>query len=69
MSLSSLLLKLHHKNMTGVVTVKGEQRAIEIYMKSGHVVYAEGIDRENQLLKEIAAKKRLDQTQLDQNQV
>jgi len=52
--------------MTGVVTVKGEQRAIEIYMKSGHVVYAEGIDRENQLLKEIAEKKRLDQTQLDE---
>ena len=65
-SLPSLLLKLHHENMTGVVTVKGEQRAIEIYMKSGHVVYAEGIDRENQLLKEIAAKKRLDQTQLDE---
>lgn len=65
-SLPSLLLKLHHENMTGMVTVKGEQRAIEIYMKSGHVVYAEGIDRENQLLKEIAAKKRLDQTQLDE---
>jgi hypothetical protein len=50
--------------MTGMVTVKRELRAIEIYMKSGHVVYAEGIDRESQLLKEIAKKKRLDQTQL-----
>jgi hypothetical protein len=65
-SLSGLLLKLHHENMTGVITVKGETKSIEIYMKSGHVVYAEGVDRESRLLKEIAAKKRIDQTQLDE---
>lgn len=64
--LSGLLLKLHNDNMTGVVTVKDSQKAIRIYLKGGHVVYAEGIDKDSQLLKEIATKKRLDQAQLSE---
>lgn len=64
--LTSLLLKLHNDNMTGVVTVKDSQKAIRIYLQGGHVVYAEGIDKDSQLLKEIAAKKKLDQVQLSE---
>lgn len=64
--LTSLFLKLHNDNMTGVVTVKDSQKAIKIYLQGGHVVYAEGIDKDSQLLKEIAAKKRLDQAQLNE---
>jgi hypothetical protein len=64
--LSGLLLKLHKDNMTGVVTVKDSQKALRIYLKGGHVVYAEGIDKDSQLIKEIATKKKLDQAQLSE---
>ena len=46
--------------------MKDSQKAIRVYLQSGHVVYAEGIDKDDQLLKEIAAKKRLDQAQLNE---
>jgi hypothetical protein len=65
-SLSGLLLKLHHENMTGIITAKSGLKSIVIYMRDGHVVYADGIERESKLLKEIAAKKKLDQNQLDE---
>ena len=65
-SLANLLLKLHHELTTGVVTVKDDRRAIRVYLKSGHVVYADGIDKEAQLLKEIAAKKRLAPSKLQE---
>jgi len=64
--LSRLLLKLNNDGMSGVVTVKDNKRALKIYFKNGHVVYADGIDVDSQLIKEIAAKKKLDDNQLDQ---
>ncbi|MBN1104311.1 MAG: hypothetical protein JXL84_12915 [Deltaproteobacteria bacterium] len=63
--LANLLLKLHHDDMTGVVTVKDNRRAVRIYLRRGHVVYADGIDKDSLLLREIAAKKGLDQRELD----
>jgi hypothetical protein len=63
--LANLLLKLHRDEMTGVVTVKDNRRAVKIYLRKGHVVYADGIDKDSLLLREIAAKKGLDQSQLD----
>lgn len=65
-SLANLLLKLHYEHTTGVVTIKDDRRAIRVYLKSGHVVYADGIDKEAQLLKEIAAKRRLDPSKLQE---
>ena len=52
--------------MTGVVTVKDNRRAIKIYIKAGHVVYADGIDKDSQLIKEIATKRKLGQDQIDE---
>ena len=46
---TSLMLKLHNDNMTGVVTVKDSQKAIRIYLQGGHVVYAEGIDKDSRI--------------------
>jgi hypothetical protein len=63
--LANLLLRLHHDEMTGVVTVEDNVRAVKIYLCKGHVVYADGIDKDTLLLREMAAKKRLDQSQLD----
>ena len=63
---TNLILKLHHDKMTGVVTVKDNRSALKIYLKSGHVIYADGIDKESQLLKEIAAKRRLNRGQMDE---
>ena len=65
-SLANLLLKLHHERTTGVVTIKDDRLAIRVYLKNGHVVYADGIDKESQLLKEIAAKRRLDPSKLEE---
>lgn len=63
-SLANLLLKLHHENTTGVVTIKDDRRTVRVYLDSGHVVYTDGIDKEAQLLKDIAAKRRLDPSRL-----
>ena len=52
--------------MTGVVTVKDNRRAIKIYLKNGHVVYADGIDKDSQLIKEIATKRKLGQDQINE---
>jgi hypothetical protein len=57
--LANLLLKLHHDDMTGVVTVKDGRRALRIHLRRGHIVSAEGIDKETPLLKEIGAKRNL----------
>ena len=65
-SLANLLLKLHYEQTTGIVTIKDERRAVRVYLKSGHVVYADGIDKEAQLLKEIAAKRRLDPSKIQE---
>jgi len=59
-SLANLLLKLHRDETTGVVTVKDERRTLRIYFQDGGLVYADGIDTESRLLKEIAAKKKMD---------
>ncbi|MBN2124309.1 MAG: DUF4388 domain-containing protein [Deltaproteobacteria bacterium] len=59
--LPTLLLKLHHDEMTGVVTVKDDRRALRIYLNRGHVVYADGVDKDTQLLQEIGAKRKLDE--------
>ncbi|MBN1101950.1 MAG: hypothetical protein JXL84_00905 [Deltaproteobacteria bacterium] len=61
--LANLLLKLHHDEMTGVVTVKDNRRALRIYLQRGHIVSAEGIDKEIPLLKEIGAKRNLTDAQ------
>ena len=63
-SLANLLLKLHHDQTTGVVTVKDERSTIRIYLQGGEVVYADGIDREADLLRKIALKRQLDPDQL-----
>ena len=65
-SLANLLLKLHYEQTTGIVTIKDARRAVRVYLKSGHVVYADGIDKEAQLLKEIAAKRRLDPSKIQE---
>ena len=62
--LANLLLKLHRDKMTGVVTAKDDQRAIKIYVKDGFVVFADGIDKDSQLIKEIAEKRKLSGDQL-----
>lgn len=67
--LVDLLLKLHHDEMSGVVSVKDERKAIRFYLKKGHIVYADGIDKDSQLLREIAAKRSLSQAQLDELKV
>jgi hypothetical protein len=64
--LSTLLLQLYHGATTGVLTVKDNRRTLNLYFKSGHVVYADGIDTDSQLLKKIAGKKNLDPNQLDE---
>ncbi len=64
-SLSATLLQLYQSGTTGVLTVKGNRRAVKFYFRSGHVVYAEGIDTDRQFLKKIAAKRKLDQKQFD----
>lgn len=64
--LSSQLLKLYYDGMSGEVTVRDRRRTIRIYLEEGNVVYAEGSDKDRQLLKEIAAKKRLDENQLEE---
>lgn len=66
--LPNLLLKLHNDGLTGVVTVKDNRRTLKIYLKDGHVVYADGIDKDAQLLKEIASKKKLAPGQLEELQ-
>ena len=52
--------------MTGVVTIKDDRKSIKIYLKGGHVVFADGIDKDRQLLKEISAKKKLGREQIDE---
>lgn len=64
--LANLLLKLYRDEMTGVVTVKDNRRAVKVYLKRGHVVYADGVDKDSQLLKEIATKRGLGQTQVEE---
>jgi hypothetical protein len=66
--LANLLLRLHSDEMTGVVTVKDNRRALKIYLKQGHVVYADGIDKDAQLLKEIASKRKLDPNRIKELQ-
>ena len=63
--LPGLLLKLHHDQKTGIVTIKGEHHVIRIFLRDGHVIYADGIDKELQLIKEIASKKNLTQRQIE----
>lgn len=64
--LSSLLLKLYLDEMTGVVTVKDNRRSVKVYLQRGHVVYADGVDKDSQLLKEIATKRGLGQSQIEE---
>lgn len=62
--LANLLLKLHHDEMTGVVTVMDNRRALRIYLQRGHILCAEGIDKETLLLKEIGTKRNLAEAQM-----
>jgi hypothetical protein len=64
--ISSQLLRLYYDGMSGEVIVRDKRRTIKICLEEGSVVYAEGIDKDRQLLKEIAVKKRLDQNQLEE---
>ncbi|MGD2124449.1 MAG: hypothetical protein PVG99_00125 [Desulfobacteraceae bacterium] len=63
-SLASLLLSLHCNDMTGIVTLQDAGHTLKFYLKGGRIVYAEGIDKESQLLQEIASKKALDPERL-----
>lgn len=64
--LAKVLLKLHHDEMTGVVTVKDNRRALRIHLQRGHIVCAEGIDKETPLLKEIGTKRKLAEAQMEE---
>jgi hypothetical protein len=64
--LANLLLKLHHDEMTGIVTVKDNQRALRVYLQRGHIVCAEGIDKETPLLREIGTKRNLSEAQVQE---
>jgi hypothetical protein len=64
--LANLLLKLHRDEMTGVVTVKDNRRALRVYLQRGHIVCAEGIDKETPLLKEIGTKRNLAEAQIQE---
>lgn len=66
--LANLLLKLHHDEMTGVVTVKDNRRALRVYLQRGHIVCAEGIDKETPLLREIGTKRNLSEAQVQELQ-
>lgn len=62
--LANLLLKLYRDEITGVVTVKDNRRTLRICLRGGHIVYADGIDKDSQLLKEIASRKGLSSDRL-----
>ncbi|MFC1824437.1 DUF4388 domain-containing protein [Thermodesulfobacteriota bacterium] len=64
--LSHLLLKLHQDHATGIVSVKDNRRAMKVYIKEGHIVFADGIDADSKLIKQIASKKNLAQSQLEE---
>jgi hypothetical protein len=55
-----LLLRLHREEATGVIVLKEGERQLAVYVKGGDIVYADGIDKESILLKEIASRKKLD---------
>ncbi|MFH1488103.1 MAG: DUF4388 domain-containing protein [Pseudomonadota bacterium] len=65
-SLGNLLVKLHRDGVSGVVTLKDDRKALRIYLRGGHVVFADGIDKDSQLLKEITAKRHLDPQQIEE---
>ncbi len=62
--LSGFFLKLHRDLKTGVLTVKGGNSAVKIYLKHGKVMHAEGLESDTRLIEEIAKKKGLDQKRL-----
>jgi hypothetical protein len=63
---SSLFLELYHKKKTGVVTLKNDRFNIKIYLNKGLLVHVEGIDRETRLIQEIAKRKELDPSRLNE---
>jgi hypothetical protein len=63
-----LLLRLHREEATGMIVLKAGERRLAVYVKGGDIVYADGIDKESSLLKQIASRKKLnreERVQLD----
>lgn len=61
----SFLLGLYHDSATGIIKVNNDKRSISLYINNGHIVYADGLDDESSLLREIASKKALEQEMID----
>ena len=64
-SVCAFLFGLYHDGATGVISVNDDKRHISLYVNNGHIVYADGIDDESSLLREIASKKTLEQELVD----
>ncbi len=63
--LSRELLKLYYDGMSGEVLIRDRRRTIKIHLEEGNVVYAEGVDEDRRMLRELAAKRGLDDHQLE----
>lgn len=65
-SLPELLLRLYHQKADGVVTVRDNSTLIRFYLKGGLVIYAGGADKSGQFIKEIAGKRKLNPSEIDE---
>lgn len=62
----SFLNELYRGQKTGVLIVDNGSHEIKVYLDQGVLLLTEGPDRDTALLKKIAAKKRLEQNQLNE---
>lgn len=62
----SFFNELYSSQKTGVLVVDNDRCEVKIYLSRGVLLFTEGPDRETALLKKIAAKKRLEQDQLNE---
>ena len=62
----SFLNELYRGQKTGVLIVDNGSHEIKVYLDQGFLLLTEGPDRDTALIKKIAAKKRLEQNQLNE---
>ncbi len=62
----SFFNELYSSQKTGVLVANNDRYEVKIYLSRGILLFTEGPDRETALLKKIAAKKRLEQGQLNE---
>ena len=62
----SFFNELYGSQKTGVLVANNDRYEVKIYLSRGILLFTEGPDRETALLKKIAAKKRLEQGQLNE---